>query len=108
MGIQKDLKLGKNDFTNGATAFFVAYAVAEIPQGILLQKFTVSKVLGANIFLWGVATCCTAAVKTGPQLIAMRAVLGSLESVITPALIMLTSAWYKKDESAPRFGFWYR
>jgi hypothetical protein len=33
MGLQKDLKLGPNDFTNGATAFFIGYAVAEIPQG---------------------------------------------------------------------------
>jgi hypothetical protein len=77
-------------------------------SGVLLQKFPVSKVLGANIFLWGIVTACTSSVKNGTQLIAMRAVLGSLESVITPALIMLTSAWYKKDESAPRFGFWYR
>jgi hypothetical protein len=33
MGIQKDLHLGPNDFTNGATAFFIGYAVAELPQG---------------------------------------------------------------------------
>jgi len=30
-----------------------------------------------------------------------------LESVVTPALIMITSAWYQKDEAAPRFVFWY-
>jgi len=75
--------------------------------GFLLQKFNVSKVLGGNIFLWGIITACTAAVKTGPQLIALRTLLGCTESVITPALIMLTSAWYQKDEAAPRFGFWY-
>jgi hypothetical protein len=33
MGIQKDLKMKSNDFTWGATAFFIGYAVAEIPQG---------------------------------------------------------------------------
>jgi sugar phosphate permease len=74
---------------------------------MLLQRFNVSKVLGANIILWGVVTSCTAAVRTSPQMIALRTLLGCLEAVITPALIMLTSAWYQKDEAAPRFGFWY-
>ncbi|KAF2673757.1 allantoate permease [Microthyrium microscopicum] len=107
MGIQKDLKLKPNDFTWGATAFFIGYAFAEIPQGFLLQRYNVSKVLGGNIFFWGIVTACTAAVQNGTQLIALRTLLGCCEAVITPALIMLTSAWYQKDESAPRFGFWY-
>lgn len=33
MGINKDLKLKGNDFTNAATAFFIAYLVAEAPNG---------------------------------------------------------------------------
>jgi MFS family permease len=74
---------------------------------MLLQRYNVAKVLGANIILWGVVTAFTAAVKTPPQLIALRTLLGCLEAVITPALIMLTTAWYQKDEAAPRFGFWY-
>jgi sugar phosphate permease len=81
--------------------------VAELFTGALLQRFPVSKVLGVNIVLWGLVTASTAAVQNGTQLIALRGLLGCLESVITPALIMITSAWYQKSESAPRFGFWY-
>lgn len=33
MGLPKDLKLKDNDFTNAATAFFIAYLVAEVPTG---------------------------------------------------------------------------
>lgn len=33
MGLNKDLKLTGNDFTNAATAFFIAYLIAEIPSG---------------------------------------------------------------------------
>jgi MFS family permease len=40
-------------------------------------------------------------------MIAVRTLLGFFESVITPALIMITSAWYKRNEAAPRFGLWY-
>ena len=34
VGLNKDLKLKGNDFTNAATAFFIAYLVAEVPNGI--------------------------------------------------------------------------
>jgi len=37
MGIQKDLNMKNNDFTWGATAFFIGYAFAEIPQGRKLK-----------------------------------------------------------------------
>ena len=74
---------------------------------MLIQRFNVARVLGANILLWGVVTACTAAVQTSRQLIGLRTILGILEAVITPSLIMLTTAWYQKDEAAPRFGFWY-
>jgi MFS family permease len=40
-------------------------------------------------------------------MIAVRTLLGFFESVITPALIMITSAWYQRNEAAPRFGLWY-
>lgn len=33
MGLNTDLKLNGNDFTNAATAFFIAYLIAEIPNG---------------------------------------------------------------------------
>lgn len=35
MGLPKDLKLKGNDFSNAATAFFIAYLVAEVPNGEL-------------------------------------------------------------------------
>ena len=33
MGLVPDLKLEGNDFSNAATAFFIAYLVAEVPTG---------------------------------------------------------------------------
>ncbi|QDS69567.1 hypothetical protein FKW77_008078 [Venturia effusa] len=107
MGMQRDIKMHGNQFSWGATGFFLAYALAELPQSILIQKFPVTKVLGANILCWGIVLCGTAAVQTPSQMLAARALLGAFESVITPALVMITSAWYKRNEAAPRFGLWY-
>lgn len=33
MGIKKDLGLAGNDFSNVATWFFIAYLIAEVPNG---------------------------------------------------------------------------
>jgi len=61
MGISKSLHFEGDDFSWMATAFFIGYAVAELPQGFLIQRFPVAKVLGVNVVLWGVTICCTAA-----------------------------------------------
>ncbi|KAJ5809063.1 uncharacterized protein N7503_001281 [Penicillium pulvis] len=107
MGFQDDLGMTGNDFSWLATAFFIAYAVAEIPQGALLQRFPVSKVLGANVLCWGIILCCSSATKNFAGMIALRTLLGLLEAVIAPSLTIYTSMWYTRAESTPRYGFWY-
>ncbi|PYI25855.1 MFS general substrate transporter [Aspergillus indologenus CBS 114.80] len=108
MGMQDDLKMQGNDFSWLATGFFIAYAVAEIPQaGFMLQRYPVTKVLGVNILCWGVLLCCSAAAQNFAGMMALRVILGALEAVIAPALTMYTSMWYTRAESTPRYGLWY-
>ena len=107
MGLSDSLGMRGNDFPWMATAFFIGYAVAEFPQGYLIQKFPVSKVLGINVTLWGVTICCTAAAQNFPGITAARVILGMLEAVITPSLVMVTSQWYTRRQATPRTGIWY-
>ncbi|MCJ1304697.1 hypothetical protein MMC08_007510 [Hypocenomyce scalaris] len=107
MGLEKDLHMTGNDFSWLATALFIAFAVSEGPQGYFLQRYPVSKVLGINIFCWGVVVACTAATRNFTQMLALRVLLGCFEAVITPSLVLTTSMWYTKRQSAPRYGIWY-
>ncbi|KAI0907776.1 putative allantoate permease [Ustulina deusta] len=107
MGLQEDLGMHGQQFSWLATAFFIAYSVAEFPQGWLLQKFPPATVLGTNVLLWGVLVSATAACQNFASLLAVRTLLGVFEAVITPALILITSQWYTRRESTPRCGFWY-
>ena len=50
--------------------------------GILLQRFPVTKVLGVNVFFWGVILCCSAASKDFVSMIVLRVLLGIMEAVI--------------------------
>ncbi|KIW99684.1 uncharacterized protein Z518_11097 [Rhinocladiella mackenziei CBS 650.93] len=107
MGLPKDLGLQGNDFSWMATAFFIGFAVSEFPQGYLLQKFPLAKVLGLNVLCWGITICCSAAAQNFAGMVALRTLLGCFEAVISPALVMSTSQWYTKRESGPRYGVWY-
>lgn len=125
MGLAKDAKLKGNEFSWLATAFFVAFAVAEIPQGelliihilpaiwtliktgTLLQKFPVPRVLGINVILWGITVASTAACSSFGSLLAVRIILGALEAVTSPSLVLITSTWYQRREASPRYGVWY-
>ncbi|OBT71040.1 hypothetical protein VF21_10625 [Pseudogymnoascus sp. 05NY08] len=106
-GISKDLNMTGNDFTWLATAFFIAYALAEIPQGYLLQRFPLAKVLGFNVACWGITITCSSGAQSYAGFMVCRILLGCFEAVISPALTMITSQWYTKREAGPRFGLWY-
>ncbi|KAF5638077.1 allantoate transport [Fusarium sp. NRRL 52700] len=107
MGLSENLHFTGNDFSWMATAFFIGFAVAEFPQGVLIQKFPVSKVLGLNVVLWGIVICCSSAAHNFPGMTAARTLLGMFEAVISPALIMITSQWYTRRQATPRTGIWY-
>lgn len=107
MGFEKDLHLKPGQFQWLATVLYIGMACAQLPQGALMQKFPVTKVLGVNVFFWGVMVCCMAAAQNFAGIVVLRLVLGILEAVVAPALVMVTSQWYTKKQSVPRMGFWY-
>jgi len=45
MGLQKDLALKGNNFSNAATAFFIAYLIAEVPNGVSAALCSSSRAL---------------------------------------------------------------
>lgn len=129
MGIKTDLMLTGNEFSDTATWFFIAYLIAEVPNGKLaspllkvlsregsqtdliavycLQKVPAAKWLGGNVFLWGVAAAASAGATSYRSLLAARVFLGIFEATVGPSLMLLSSQYYTRSEQAPRFTFWY-
>ncbi|KAI9685190.1 MAG: hypothetical protein M1822_004777 [Bathelium mastoideum] len=107
MGLNKDLGLKGNEFSNAGSAFFIAFLIAEIPNAYFLNKLPAAKWLGGNVALWGVAEACTAAAHDYHSLLAARIFLGIFEASIGPSLVLLSAQWYTKSEQAPRFAIWY-
>ncbi|ODV66076.1 putative allantoate permease [Hyphopichia burtonii NRRL Y-1933] len=108
MGMADDLKLVENQFTDLPTYFFVAYIIAELFNGFyVLPKFPVATVLSVNVCAWGLFTACCAACTNYRGILTVRILLGLAESVVIPAMVILSTNFYSKAEQAFRIGIWY-
>ncbi|BGP24712.1 hypothetical protein JCM10295v2_003631 [Rhodotorula toruloides] len=88
-------------------AFYVGFFVAEIPQGIISQRFPLARYLGSNILLWATALILHAASGRFAPFFIFRVLLGVFEACVAPILIALIASFYKKSEQARRIGFYY-
>ncbi|OMP86683.1 putative transporter [Diplodia seriata] len=92
MGIREDANLDPNS--------------QQFPTTYLLRRLPLGKYTAVNIFLWGAILTCHAASHSYAALMAVRFFLGAFEATITPAFVLFTSIWYKKNEQAQRIGYW--
>lgn len=107
MGLQEDTGITGDQFSQLALVFYVTYLAFEFPTGYLMQRLPTAKYLGANVVLWGAIVALTAAANNWAALVTLRVLLGCFEAAVAPALILITSMWYKKSEQPLRVGFWY-
>lgn len=106
MGLRKDLKMHGNQYSWVGTCFYLGYMIFEIPSSLALQRFPIAKVSAVFIVLWGFVLCMTSLPKNYASFIATRTVLGILESAVTPAFMLLTSQWYRREEQFLRTSIW--
>lgn len=89
------------------TLFYVGYIVAEYPSVYLMQRFPTGKYITINFVAWGVVLSCTGAATNFAGLAVCRILLGVFEAPLNAGLVMITAAWWKKEEQPRRLGLWY-
>ncbi|KAF2464449.1 MFS general substrate transporter [Lindgomyces ingoldianus] len=107
MGIFEDASLTTQEYGTLSWLFYLGFLVFEMPHAYFMQRLPVGKYLGTMVCLWGAVVACTAACNNYASLAALRLLLGIFESAVSPALILVTSMWYKRHEQPKRIGFWY-
>lgn len=70
-------------------------------------RFGVARYLGLDTLAWGAAVAATALTTSYAGLAAARFLLGAAEATVIPALMLVTSTWYARDEVPLRTGIWY-
>lgn len=107
MGLLEDLEMSTSMYSWTGTGFYLGYLVFEFPAALLLQRFPVVKTASVFIVIWGIIMCCHAAVHNYAGFEALRVMLGALESGITPAFVIITGQWYKREEQYFRTSIWF-
>lgn len=83
-------------------AWTVGYVVGQLPSQLILTKVRPSIWLPCCEIVWTILTFCLAAAKTSNQVIAIRALVGLVESVFYPAAHFIIGSWYKPSELGKR------
>lgn len=70
---------------------------------MLIVRIKPSIYLPIIMTIWGALTCCMAAVKDYKHLVVLRIFVGVFEAGFGPAMLLLLSSWYKREEQSKRF-----
>jgi MFS family permease len=98
--LQQTLSLTPAEMGLLFSAFFWSYALLQIPAGIVLDRFGVTRVGRWGAFLWGVASLITACASGFAGIFAARLLLGIAEAPSFPANSKATGYWFPRTERA--------
>ena len=94
--MNKDIGLTATIFGFGATLFFVAYVLFEMPSNIAMEKFGARRWIARIMITWGIVGFLTAFI-TGPYSFGLsRFLLGAAEAGFFPGVILYLTQWFPK------------
>ncbi|MEK0097898.1 MFS transporter [Streptomyces sp. A475] len=92
--LQDQLGLSNAAFTFGQVAFFIAYAIFEVPSNVYLDRFGARRWFTRIMLSWGVVTVLTALVGNEWQFYTARFLLGVAEAGFYPGVLYYLTKWY--------------
>ncbi|KGE15130.1 MFS transporter [Sphingobacterium deserti] len=81
-----------------SSLFFLGYFFFQIPGAYYASKQRAKKLIFWSLILWGGLAAATGMVKETYSLIAIRFLLGVVESAVMPAMLILLSNWFTQRE----------
>ncbi|KAL1893271.1 hypothetical protein Sste5346_006447 [Sporothrix stenoceras] len=106
-GLIQEANLVGQEYSLLITLFYIGYIAAEYPSLYLMQRFPTGKYITINFVAWGIVLACTGAATNFAGLAVCRILLGIFEAPLNAGMIMITAAWWKKEEQPRRLGLWY-
>ena len=87
------------------SAFSLAYAFAQLPVGVLLDRLGTRLVLGIGMLVWSIAQALAGLVQSMQQFLLARVLLGVGEAPQFPAGAKVVSEWFAVHERGRPTGF---
>jgi sugar phosphate permease len=78
--------------------FFIGYFLFQVPAGDFAERRSVRSLLFWSLIAWGVLAALQGVVTTFALLLAVRFLLGVVEAVVLPAMVVFLSHWFTRRE----------
>jgi MFS family permease len=98
--LQQEFGLSPEELGLLFSAFFWSYSLLQVPGGIVLDRFGVTRVGRWGAFLWALASAITAVSSGFGGIFAARVLLGVAEAPAFPANQKATGYWFPRNERA--------
>jgi MFS family permease len=99
-GMAKDLNISPNASTWLGALFFLGYFTFQVPGTLWAQKHSVKRLIFVGLIAWGALAASIGVLTDLRALIAVRFLLGVVESALLPAMLLLVARWFTKGERA--------
>ena len=96
--LQKELNLSSEQIGVLLSAFFWSYSLAQLPSGMLLDRFGVTRVGRVSVFLWAIASTLTALSTGYLGIFVARMLLGVAEAPGMISCQKATGYWFPRHE----------
>ncbi|KAF6252592.1 major facilitator superfamily domain-containing protein [Scenedesmus sp. NREL 46B-D3] len=103
--LNKDIGLDHQTYGLGAGLFFCAYASMQVPANMIMAKIGGPIWLGTIGMLWGITAACFASLRSVPQFLALRFLLGVFEAGALPGMWSYLSHFYSRQRITIPLGY---
>jgi sugar phosphate permease len=97
-GMAKDLNITESVSSLIGALFFLGYFFFQIPGAHYAENRSAKKLIFWSLILWGFLAAATGLLTSVTGLFIVRFLLGVVESVVMPAMLVFLSHWFTKKE----------
>jgi sugar phosphate permease len=94
----RDLGMSERDSAAISASFFLGYFLLQIPGASYAAQRSAKKLIFGALILWGALSGLTGLVSTVPALLVLRFLLGAVEGVVMPAMLVYLTHWFTRTE----------
>jgi MFS transporter, ACS family, tartrate transporter len=95
--MNRDLGFSPAVYGFGAGAFFLGYAVFQVPANAILERVGARRWIFLILLVWGALSAANAAIHNASQFYTVRILLGIVEAGFFPGMILYLTYWFTKS-----------
>ncbi len=97
-GMARDLGVTEKTSALISAVFFIGYFIFQIPGAAFAARRSARMLIFWTLILWGILSALTGVVRSIPLLLLVRFLLGAVEGVVMPAMLVWLTHWFSRRE----------